>query len=107
MANEPPAPVVKQVSIGIKQDQKADVRRTFMAEVGELWMGLNVRRFRKPWKRSKSWRVGPIKTKAKELWPPDGIPPEEMSDADVIEALKSVKGSDTSILRATGRRLDP
>jgi hypothetical protein len=77
-------PVVKSLSIGIKQDQKFDLRRTLISTASELWMQMSVRRWRKRRRPARD----PIEAAARELWPhTQGKPPETVSTPVALRLL--------------------
>jgi hypothetical protein len=107
-------PVVKPLSIEIKQGRTTGLVRTLMSTASELWMGIErVRRRRKPqrpWR--KRWRPqrDPVLDVAKNVWPPDGEPPPDMPTPHVLQKLgkvckdRGITTSDDTLRRATGRR---
>jgi hypothetical protein len=76
-------PVTTQQLIELKQGQKITLRRALVSTLDELWTRINVRR----WRERRRPVRDRIEAVARELWPPQGKPPETMSTPEALKLL--------------------
>jgi hypothetical protein len=99
--------VVRIRTLGIQIAQRIEtVFRKAISAVAESWERIEVRR----WRQRRQPKRGPVKAVAKELWPPDGKPPLDMSTGRALQKLgdecerQGIDVHPDTLRRALGRR---